>query len=407
METNINYKRAQILLEQGRFREAEKELTLALVLEPENSEIYNDLSICRTDAKDYPKAIDWVERAISLDPENPDYLYSYSRVLYLADKPKEAKAKIQEAISIFPFSSEYFNLAGRLEFDESNYTKALEYANKGLEIDAENINCLNLRSSSLVKLNRKEEAFSTIQDALYFDPHNAFTHANLGWSTLEKGKANDALIHFKNALQIDPTNQWARSGMVEAMKGRYWIYNWFLKYTFWMNKNGRNFQWAFIIGFMLISRIASHIYPPIFVLFLMLSLLSWIMYPLSNLFLRLNKYGRYALTPEDTLVSNLVGSSLLVFIIGLISFFILAGEDWSLALTFFGFTMMIPLSSMLNPTKAKNRKVLVGYTIAIGTIGVIAIAGLVIGSPWAMTLCTGYMIGIFAYQWIANFFVTK
>ncbi|HTF82177.1 MAG TPA: tetratricopeptide repeat protein [Cytophagales bacterium] len=406
MSDNLHYNRAQILLEQGRYREAEKELGIALGLDPNNAEIYNDLSICRAEAKDFDKAIELVQNAIALDPENPDYLYGYSRVLYLCNRSKEAREKIHDAIAIFPFSPEYFNLAGRIEFDESNYAQSLSYANKGLEIDPENINCLNLRSSSLVKLNRKEEAFMTIQDALYFDPENAYTHANLGWSTLEKGSAKEALVHFRNALKIEPNNNWAKSGMVEAMKGRYWVYNWFLKYNFWMNKNGRNFQWAFIIGFMVLSRIARAFYPPIFILFLTVSLLSWIMYPLSNLFLRLNKYGRYALSKEDTFVSNLVGSSLLLFLSGLLAY-VAFGELWALGLTLWGFTMMIPLSSMLNPPQEKNKKILVAYTILTGLVGLAAIAALVVQLPQWEFLGAVYFIAIFVYQWVANYFVTR
>lgn len=406
MDQNIHHKRAQILLEQGRYVEAEKELGLALSLEPQNAEIYNDLAICRAEAKDYPQALQLVERAITLEPENADFLYCYSRILFLSDRSKEAKQSIQEAISMHPYAPEYFNLAGRIAFDEGNYTQALAYANDGLEIDAENINCLNLRSSSLLKLNRKEEAFSTIHDALYFDPENPYTHANLGWTTLEKGKANDALLHFRNALKIEPSNQWARSGMVEAMKGRYWIYNWFLKYTFWMNKNGKNFQWFFIIGFMLLSRLAKAVYPPVIILFVMIALLSWIMYPLSNLFLRLNKYGRYALSKEDTLVSNLVGSSLLVFIAGL-GTYISIQQEWALALTFFGFTMMIPLSSMLNPSKTRNKKILVAYTVVLGITGLGAILALALQNPLGELFSISYVLAIFAYQWIANFLVAR
>lgn len=406
MSHNIHHQRAQILLEQGRYVEAEKELALALGLEPQNAEIYNDLAICRAEAKDYPKALQLVAQAIALEPDNPDFLYSYSRILFLNDRNADARVSIREAISIFPYSPEYFNLAGRIEFSEGNFNQALAYANDGLEVDAENINCLNLRSSSLLKLDRKEEAFSTIQDALYFDPENAYTHANLGWTTLEKGKANDALIHFRNALKIEPSNPWARSGMVEAMKGRYWIYNWFLKYNFWMGKNGKNFKWFFIIGFMLLSRLAGAIYPPMVILFVMVALLSWIMSPLSNLFLRLNKYGRYALAKEDILVSNLVGSSLLVFVAGL-GTFLSTLTDWSLALTFWGFTMMIPLSSMFNPPKASHKKILMAYTVVLGCIGLFAILALALQNTLGDMLSIAYILALFAYQWVANFLVAR
>jgi tetratricopeptide (TPR) repeat protein len=406
MEEGIHIKRAQLLMEQGRYREAEKELLLAMAQDPNNAELFNDLSICRAEEGDFGQAAEFVQKAISMEPDNPHFLYSYSRILYLSDNNKEADKAIREAIALAPYYAEYFNLAGLLAFRDNRYQDALNMANAGLELEPENINCLNLRSQALVKLDRKHEAFETIQDALYFDPENAYTHANLGWSTLEKGKAKDALEHFRNALKLDPTNEWAKAGMVEAMKGRYWIYKLFLQYTFWMSKHGSRFQGAFIIGFYLLSRVAKAVYPPLIFLFLSISFLSWVLYPLSNLFLRINKYGRYALSEEDTFVSNMVGGSLLLCLVGVAAYFGI-GADWTWGLAIFGFSMMIPLSSMLNPSKALNRKILVGYTILLGLVGFATVLLLTTGNQLAVTLGMAYLIGIFLYQWVANFLVAR
>ncbi|MCH5600269.1 hypothetical protein [Niabella ginsengisoli] len=71
-------------------------------------------------------------------------------------------------------------------------------ADKALEIDAENLLGLNMRSSALVKLNRKEESFETIEGALRNDPNNAYTHANYGWGLLENGNAKNPYNILKN-----------------------------------------------------------------------------------------------------------------------------------------------------------------------------------------------------------------
>ena len=80
----------------------------------------------------------------------------------------------------------------------------MELADRSLEIDAENLLGLNTRSTALLKLNKSEESFSTIEGALREDPNNAYTHANYGWGLLEKGSHKKALEHFKESLKHNP-----------------------------------------------------------------------------------------------------------------------------------------------------------------------------------------------------------
>lgn len=118
-----------------------------------------------------------------------------------------------------------------------------------MEIDAENLSALNARSTALNKLNRKEESFETIQDALREDPNDAYTHANYGWGLLEKGHHKEALDHFKEALANDPSFEYAQLGMLQAIKANNPIYRVFLKYSFWMSNLTAKYQWGVIIGF--------------------------------------------------------------------------------------------------------------------------------------------------------------
>ena len=92
-------------------------------------------------------------------------------------------------------------MLANFKLSRKKYEEALEIANEALEIDAENILALNTRSTSLLKLNRKEESFETIEGALREDPNNAYTHANFGWGLLEKGDHKKALEHFREALK--------------------------------------------------------------------------------------------------------------------------------------------------------------------------------------------------------------
>src|SRR5690606_2150752 len=108
---------------------------------------------------------------------------------------------------------------------------------------------------ALIKLDRSEESFETIEGALREDPNNAFTHANYGWGLLEKGNHTKAMEHFKEALSHSPNLDYAQAGMLEAIKATNPIYRLFLKYAFWMGNMAAKFQWGFIIAFYILFRV--------------------------------------------------------------------------------------------------------------------------------------------------------
>ena len=179
---------------------------------------------------------------------------------------------------------------------------------------------------ALVKLGRRQEAGHTIEAALARDPDNAVTHANQGWTLLEANDPAKALEHFREALRIDPTSEWARLGIVEALKARHFVYRTMLKYFLWMAKLSGKMQWGVVIGgyvlFQMLRGWANA--NPEFAPFVWpcwaytspLCYLTWIAMPLFNLLLRLNKFGRLALSDEQIRASNWIGGCLLFVIVG-------------------------------------------------------------------------------------------
>jgi Tfp pilus assembly protein PilF len=57
-----------------------------------------------------------------------------------------------------------------------------------------------------------------VRDMLAMDPDDAHAHANRGWLLLRRGQPDEAMQSFQSALRLDPTLDWARLGMIEAMK---------------------------------------------------------------------------------------------------------------------------------------------------------------------------------------------
>jgi tetratricopeptide (TPR) repeat protein len=407
--------RASQLVAHKRFDDAEKHLKEVLAIDPNQIDAICLLAICKSELHQHDEALILIKQAIRQQPDNDYFLYLHALFSFQKEDLKEAKKFVLNAISFNPHHADYFGLLASININQKDWTLALENANKGLEIDAENLTCLNTRSTALFKLDKKMEAFSTIHEALNQDPENDYTHTNMGWGLLEKGDHKKALEHFREALKLNPENENAKAGLVEGLKARYLFYRVFLKYAFWIGNLKGKLQWAVILGFYFGSKILRVIanenqalapfITPIIILYTLFALSTWIINPLSNLFLRLNVYGRYALTEEEIQSSSLVGLSFAIGILGTICY--LFNPDILFAMIgFFGVTMMIPLSSIFNPSKKSSKNILIAYTIILALTGLTSIILQTMNGE-AGIIPLIYLFGIIAYGWIANAFIIR
>ena len=407
--------RAHQLMQHNRYKDAERELLNILSIDPNNTSALALLSICKIEHNDLSEASRLIQDAIGKEPANDHFLYIQSLIFIKQDKTKDAEKFIRSAISINPESAEYFGLLATVNLNKKEWQAALEAADHGLSIDASNLLCLNSRSTALFKLDRKDDAYSTIREAISQDPENEVTHTNIGWGLLEKGDHLEALKHFREALRINPNYENAKAGLVQGLKARYWFYRIFLKYSFWLGNMKSKGQWVVIIGLYIGIRILNNLaesnerlgmfLKPIVYIYIAFAISTWIITPLSNLFLRLNVYGRYALTEKAIRASNFVGVSLLIGILGGIVF-LFNGALLYLLILIFGVSMMIPLASMFNPEKKSSRNILIGYAIVLGLIGVFVLFQCAVTGGIG-DAANVYVIGAIAYGWIANALVMR
>ena len=401
--------RAQVLMQQNRYKEAGIILRDLLQQEPDNVVVLALLSQVKLEQNQVAEAEQLINNAIGLRPDT-DYLYYVKAIIARhADKYDEAENSLQQAVDLNPQGADYFALWASVKLIKKQYAAALEMADEALSLDPENILGLNIRSTALLKLNRKEDSFSTIEGALAHDPTNAATHTNYGWGLLEKGDHKKALGHFKEALKNNPDLREAREGMAEALKANYYFYRLFLRYAFFMSNLTSKYQWGVIIGFYVLSRALNGLarsYPglqpvltPILVLFALIAFSTWVFTPISNLFLLLNPYGKYLLDREARISSQGVGISLLICIVGLIGYLVLSEPSW-LVMAGFGFAMMVPLGSLF--TIPQYKTVLMIYTAAMAVLGGLGIyTAFSTGEPFNL-FTTIFLFGFVAYQWLAN-----
>lgn len=398
--------RAQILLQQGRFEDAFTTLRQHLSTNAHDTDGLFLLAICYLETNKLPEAAQVAGDALSFAPHDDRFLYLQSRIAFLKNQYQEAIQAIKAAVALNPYRVDYFAMWSQILLSRKDYEGALHKAEEGLAVNPEDEACLNLRSHALFNLGKKEEAFSDLHEALEHNPENAYTHANLGWKWLEAGNHRKALEHFRESLKINPNNDWARHGMVQAMKARYWLYRQFLNYAFFMGRQKARTQWIIIIAIFVLTQIANQVFFPLYVLLALLAISTWLITPVSNLFLRLNPYGRYALSREQTQVSNIVGILLSVALAAAISYWI-TNLQGLLALSICSGIMLLPAAGFYIPESKKNRNIIRWYTLSLAALGILGVGYAFITNDPFNIFVTVMLIGVFLYQILANYILTR
>lgn len=407
-----HFERALLLYEQSRHELAERELRQALAEQPNYPMAHALLALCLAASGKFQDATSEAQNAIHLSPDLAFAHYALASVLEDRNRLNEAEQAIHEAIRLDPESVTYHGRLATILFSRRRWADALDAAETGLQLDAEDVACNNLRAMALVKLGRRQEAGQTIEAALARDPDNAVTHANQGWTLLEANDPAKALEHFREALRIDPTSEWARLGIVEALKARHFVYRTMLKYFLWMAKLSGKMQWGVVIGGYVVFQmlrgwananpeIAPFVWPLLFV-YIAFVYLTWIAMPLFNLLLRLNKFGRLALSDEQIRASNWIGGCLLFVIVAAV---ITVAFDVSGAFlaALAGLALVVPLSATFNCQAGWPRNSMAAYTGVLALVAAGAIVTFHFGRDdgWLM-LWTPFLIGVFCSSIAAN-----
>ncbi len=314
-------RRAELLRKQKRLKEAEREVGVVLQSDPQDVEALIILGHCKIDARQFDEAITILKQCLQFDSSKDYIFYLLSFTYYQKSESKKAINYLKEALSIFPYNPGYFALAAHVHLDEKDYQSALDAADTGLSIDAENVSCLNARSTALFRLNKKDEARETIHEALAIDPENYITHTNYGWHHLEKGRHKDAEVHFKEALRINPNYAYAKQGYKSALKSKLIFYKWLLQSNLWLSQQNKKLRMGIIFGlWLLVAGINTagenspfqYFCYTVMLIYFAIVIFSWIGSSLANLYLMATPHGHYILSSQEKWSAGMVGSSLLV-----------------------------------------------------------------------------------------------
>jgi len=369
--------RGILLYQQDRYGLAEQELGQAVIEEPQNSTAHCFLALCLVEQGKLDPAEDEAKLAIRYGADDSFAHTVMAHVLFKRGRPVEAERAARESLRLDPTDAHTYSVLAAIRHDRRNWRGALEAAEDGLKYDPNHPGCTTARTLALLQLGRTDDAGDAADDALRRNPDDPLAHTAQGWAELHASRPQKALTHFREALRLDPSSEWARHGMIEALKARYWLYRQMLRFFLWMSRLSRQAQWGVILGLIVVQQVLVQLgranpelrpltAPVLYMLFGFV-LFTWLANPLFNLLLRLNRYGRYALTPDQRRQSHWVAG---LIIAGLASGVVaLVGRDvWMLFGLFTALTcvfLLVPVASVFQIDRGWARWAMVAYTVGM------------------------------------------
>ena len=208
------YKIAQASLDAGKVSKAEEEFKAALQADPTFAPAYLGLAHVSMRKGDLKKAGESLKEAIEADPENKAFREEFETMNELntlmskgirsmkngdADNAFESFRVAFEKFPNYPES--VFNM-GLTHFRKKEFTEAVDYFGKTLEINPEHKTAQ--ASLDAGKVSKAEEEFNA---ALQADPTFAPAYLGLAHVSMRKGDLKKAGESLKEAIEADPENK--------------------------------------------------------------------------------------------------------------------------------------------------------------------------------------------------------
>lgn len=228
------------------YKEASKNLELALSLNPEHLPIMNSLSSAYMSEGEYDKALDILHKAYELDKDNSLTSYNlgvcnqvlgrynealeYFKVSYQLEpsvtmlaslancalKAQEyslASSLYQNLVATYPNNMDYrISYIEALEMTDQN-KDALENVNLLLALDEKNIPLTKKKGTLLRKMGQYQDSIDTFEILLNRGKIDVEVYYNLAFNYVELGDFDNAKEMFKKCIMLEPENPYAHKDL--------------------------------------------------------------------------------------------------------------------------------------------------------------------------------------------------
>lgn len=218
----VHLHKASIYSQLRNYRRAIEHYQRALDLAEEGTDdILLDLAFEYENIEAWEQAADCLRRGLEINPENEAVLYELAYVLDVMDAHQVAVAFFKRFTNDHPYSFvAWFNLGNALSRME-RYEESNEALDLCLAIDDKFSSAYFSKARNLLLMGDHQRAIDCYQETLANDGPQAITFSYIGECYEKMERFEQALIHYDQALALDPNwvDAWIGRGVVKDMQG--------------------------------------------------------------------------------------------------------------------------------------------------------------------------------------------
>ena len=189
---------------ENRYEDAIAAYNLALQIQPDLADTWNNRGVVLTRMQRYPEAIASYEQATTLRPTYPDAWNNRGVVLLELQKYEEAIGCYEQAIQAKPDYADAWNNRGVAFSKMQEYEQAVISYNQALQIKNDYTDAWNNRGVALSKLQKYEAAIDSYDNAAKIRPDFYRIWYNKARCYALQGKLELAIENLKRALNLNP-----------------------------------------------------------------------------------------------------------------------------------------------------------------------------------------------------------
>jgi Flp pilus assembly protein TadD len=197
----------------GDFSRAEEAFTFVASRLP-LTEVYNNLGVV-AGRRGKRSEIDYLQKAVKSDPNDPDYRFNLAVALYRAGDSAAAARQLREALTLNPSDTD---AKGLLDSIAGNLGRTAEgHATPGARIPAERLK-RNYDETSFQQLALEIQNATEMRLSKTDPARHAAYHVERGRELLTQGFTSEAGKEFREAVLLDPANAAAHAGLARVLE---------------------------------------------------------------------------------------------------------------------------------------------------------------------------------------------
>ena len=154
--------------------------------------------------KKYKLARESYKKALKGEPENTDALFGYAQMSYYTDDIKTAGETFQQILNLEPENAAALAYMGKLAYEEENYLRATKFVQEALKHDPNNYDYWMDYGTYLRYQGKFDDAANAWKKAAELDPSYFLAYAYLAGNYDDLEKWDEALEYYHKVIETNP-----------------------------------------------------------------------------------------------------------------------------------------------------------------------------------------------------------